>query len=167
MSWLVTLLFLLLASASSLHPSSECLFPWWWWWWWWYFHTLLFGKFVSVLKLSAGLCQMCENLNLLLHLSIFGFFQSLVLFWRKKKLAACSGLYSCFMFLIYFLHSGQPCLTDFIMHWFCMTSGYLKLRPLHHSSLWAAWNFIVSDAFSNTMMAASNHRLLFEGSDVQ
>lgn len=66
-----------------------CLFPWWWWWGWWCFHSLLFGKFVSVLKSSAGFCQLCKTPNLLCHLSLLGVFQSLVFVLKEKP---------CYMF---------------------------------------------------------------------
>lgn len=69
----------------------------------------------------------------------------------------------CFSF-IFFL-SGQPCLTDFIMQWFWMMSGYFKLRPRHHFSLWAEWNFIVSDPLSNEMMASSSPHLINQWCD--
>lgn len=69
----------------------------------------------------------------------------------------------CFSFIFFSL--GSHVWQIFIMHWFWMTFGYFKLRPRHHFSLWAEWNFIVLDGLSNKMMASSSPHLINQRCD--
>lgn len=115
----------------------------------------MFGNSVAgLLKLPADLCQMCENLNqLLLQFSIFGFFQRLVLIWRRK-LAARFGL----LFFLYVFHlCSLPWAAVFDRVNTVLMHNFNFLLPRRHFFLWVEWNFTEGPLYFGLFLSQNTH----------